>query len=162
MDTAVNQTNVNIDNQEGTGITNQYIVVLLGSEFYGIDISNVDNIVRMQNITRVPKSQDYFNGVINLRGEIVSVMSLRKKFKLEDDEFTDKTRIIILKPDHQEPIGVIVDVVEEVVTLEEDLIEKMSSDNRNDKAKYLLGVGKDGERLISLLNIPAVISDDEK
>ncbi len=163
MDTAINQTTVNAaGEQEGTPITNQYIVVLLGSEFYGIDISNVDNIVRMQNITRVPKSQDYFNGVINLRGEIVSVMSLRKKFKLEDDEFTDKTRIIILKPDHQEPIGVIVDVVEEVVTLEEESIEKMSSDSRNERAKYLLGVGKDGERLISLLNIAAVISDDER
>ena len=57
----------------------QYIVVQIGSEKYGIDISYVDNIVRMQKITRVPKAQPYFKGIINLRGEIVPVMSIRTK-----------------------------------------------------------------------------------
>ena len=140
---------------------NQFIVVELGAEYYGIDISNVDNIVKMQSITRVPKSQEYFNGVINLRGEIVPVMSLRRKFNLDDDEFTDKTRIIILKPEQQEPIGVIVDMVKEVVTLTEDNIEKISVDTKDDKAKYLNGVGKNGDILISILNIANVISDEK-
>lgn len=140
---------------------NQFIVVELGAEYYGIDISNVDNIVKMQSITRVPKSQEYFNGVINLRGEIVPVMSLRRKFNLDDDEFTDKTRIIILKPEQQEPIGVIVDMVKEVVTLTEDNIEKTSVDTKDDKAKYLNGVGKNGDILISILNIANVISDEQ-
>ena len=63
----------------------QYIVVNLGDEQYGIDIKYVDNIVRMQKITRVPKTQSFFVGVINLRGEIIPVMSLRKRFCLEDD-----------------------------------------------------------------------------
>ena len=67
----------------------QYIVVKIGSEQYGIDISYIDNIVRMQKITRVPKIQSYFKGVINLRGEIVSVMSIRNKMGLEDDVFTN-------------------------------------------------------------------------
>lgn len=58
----------------------QYIVVKIGNEQYGIDISYVDNIVRMQKITRVPKAQSYFKGVINLRGEVVPVMSLRTKW----------------------------------------------------------------------------------
>lgn len=138
----------------------QFIVVEIGAEYYGIDISNVDNIVRMQRITRVPKSQTYFNGVINLRGEIVSVMSLRRKFNLEDDEFTDKTRIIILKPEQQEPIGVIVDMVREVVTLSENDIDKISAESKDDKDKYLSGVGKDGDTLISILNIANVISDE--
>ena len=140
---------------------NQFIVVELGAEYYGIDISNVDNIVKMQSITRVPKSQEYFNGVINLRGEIVPVMSLRRKFNLDDDEFTDKTRIIILKPEQQEPIGVIVDMVKEVVTLTEDNIEKISVDTKDDKAKYLNGVGKNGDILISILNIANVIADEQ-
>ena len=140
---------------------NQFIVVELGAEYYGIDISNVDNIVKMQSITRVPKSQEYFNGVINLRGEIVPVMSLRRKFNLDDDEFTDKTRIIILKPEQQEPIGLIVDMVKEVVTLTEDNIEKISVDTKDDKAKYLNGVGKNGDILISILNIANVISDEQ-
>ena len=65
----------------------QYIVVKLGNEQYGIDIQYVDNIVRMQRVTRVPKAQSYFRGVINIRGEIIPVMSLRLKFGLEPDEF---------------------------------------------------------------------------
>lgn len=141
--------------------SSQYIVVVLGAEQYGIDISNVDNIVKMQKITRVPKSQGYFNGVINLRGEIVPVMSLRRKFKLENDEFNDKTRIIILKPEMHDPIGVIVDKVKEVVTLKEEDIEKMGADARDEMSKYLIGVGKNSDSLISLLNIPAVISDGQ-
>ena len=75
----------------------QYIVITFGNEQYGIDISYVDNIVRMQKITRVPKAQPYFKGVINLRGEVVPVMSLRLKMGLEDDVFTYTSRIIILK-----------------------------------------------------------------
>ena len=73
----------------------QFIVVKIGSEQYGIDISYVDNIVRMQKITRVPKAQPYFKGIINLRGEIVPVMSIRTKMDLEPDEFTDVKIIII-------------------------------------------------------------------
>ena len=75
----------------------QYIVVKIGDEQYGIDISYIDNIVRMQKITRVPKIRTYFKGVINLRGEIVPVMSVRKKMNLDDDVITNASRIIILK-----------------------------------------------------------------
>jgi purine-binding chemotaxis protein CheW len=75
----------------------QYIVVKIGSEQYGIDISFVDNIVRMQKITRVPKAQRHFKGIINLRGEIVPVMSIRIKMGLEEDKFTNASRNIILK-----------------------------------------------------------------
>ena len=74
-------------------VKKQYIVVKIGSEQYGIDISYVDNIVRMQKITRVPKAQTYFKGIINLRGEIVPVMSVRKRMGLEDDVFTNASRI---------------------------------------------------------------------
>ena len=99
----------------------QFIVVKIGSEQYGIDISYVDNIVRMQKITRVPKVQPYFKGIINLRGEIVPVMSIRTKMDLEPDEFTDVTRIIILKLEEHGVLGILVDEVKEVVTLAPDL-----------------------------------------
>ncbi len=102
-------------------LSNQYIVVNLGIEQYGIDIKYVDNIVRMQKITRVPKAQKIFKGVINLRGEIIPVMSIRTKFGLENDIYTDKTRIIILKPEQQEAIGILVDSVKEVVSLDEEI-----------------------------------------
>ena len=135
----------------------QYIVVKIGSEQYGIDISYIDNIVRMQKITRVPKAQKFFRGVINLRGEIVPIMSIRRKFELDDDEITDKTRIIILKPEQQEPIGIIVDQVKEVLSLEAENIEKIQSDQKDEKSKYINAVGKYNGNLISILNINGVI-----
>lgn len=140
----------------------QYIVVKLGTEQYGIDIQYVDNIVRMQNITRVPKAQRYFKGVINLRGEIIPVMSLRLKFGLEKDEFTNATRIIIIKLEAGATIGIIVDEVKEVVTLNEDEVDKPNYTENDEKAAYLLGVGKHGDGLISLLNIAGVIVEKEK
>lgn len=76
-----------IETKEVEKDSKQYIVVQIGNEKYGIDICYVDNIVRMQKITRVPKAQVYFKGIINLRGEIVPVMSIRTKMGLEDDGF---------------------------------------------------------------------------
>lgn len=141
----------------------QYIVVKIGVEQYGIDINYVDNIVKMKKITRVPKSQKYFNGVINLRGEIIPVMSIRRKFELEDDSYTDKTRIIILKPDQQEAIGVIVDMVKEVVNLNSSNIDKMAIDAKDELSKYISGIGKNesNNTLISILNINNVIADNQ-
>lgn len=134
----------------------QYIVVKLDSEQYGIDISFIDNIVRMQRITRVPKAQSYFEGVINLRGEIIPVMSLRTKFGLCDKEYDNATRIIIVKPESGAKIGVLVDEVKEVVELEDDSIEKTVYDEQGNN---LLGVGKYNNTLISLLDIQGVIQD---
>ncbi|KAB1437686.1 chemotaxis protein CheW [Candidatus Galacturonibacter soehngenii] len=138
----------------------QYIVVKIGNEQYGIDISYVDNIVRMQKIIRVPKAQHYFKGVINLRGVIVPVMSIRLKMQLEDDKFTNSSRIIILKMD-QALIGIIVDEVKEVVTLENTDIEKMAYDSKEDRTSYINGIGKHAGELISLLDINSVITEKE-
>ena len=141
----------------------QYIVTKLDTEQYGIDISYVDNIVRMTRITRVPKSQPYFKGIINLRGEVIPVMSLRLKSGLPDDEVTNATRIIIIKlEDLDGSIGLLVDEVKEVVTLPDDSIEKPSNSNNGEKAKYLLGVGRTHDTLISLLNMQNVIIEKEK
>lgn len=135
--------------------TRQYIVVMIGNEQYGIDISYIDNIVRMQKITRVPKVQSYFKGIISLRGEIVSVMSLRKKMGLEDDVYTNASRIIILKLEEKGAIGIIVDEVKEVVNLSEDEIDLTAG-----KGKFINGVGKHGDELISLLEISEIVNDD--
>jgi len=139
----------------------QYIVVKIGNEQYGIDISYVDNIVRMQKIIRVPKAQRYFKGVINLRGVIVPVMSIRLKMQLEDDKFDNSTRIIILKMDQQALIGIIVDEVKEVVTLDHADIEKTSYDSKEDRTSYINGIGKHNGELISLLEINSVITEKE-
>ena len=134
----------------------QYIVVKIGNEQYGIDISYIDTIVRMQKITRVPKAQRHFKGVINLRGEIVPVMSIRLKMKLADDEFTNASRIIILKLEEKGMLGVIVDEVKEVVTLSSNEVEKSSG-----KGSCINGVGKHGEELISLFDINAIVEEKE-
>lgn len=139
----------------------QYIVVKTGIEQYGIDIKYVDNIVRMQRITRVPKAQTYFKGVINLRGEIIPVMSMRLKFNLEEDVFTNATRIIIIKLEPQSAVGIIVDEVKEVVTLEDTMIEKVANSAVEDKYGYLSGIGKHNDGLISLLSIASVVIDKE-
>ena len=136
--------------------TMQYIVVGIGNEKYGIDISYIDNIVRMQKITRVPKVQSYIKGVINLRGEIVPVMSIRKKMGLDEDVITDVSRIIILKLEEKGSIGVIVDEVREVITLNMAEVEKQAS-----KDGFINGIGKNNGELISLFEINAIVDEKE-
>lgn len=141
--------------------TTQYIVIKIGDEQYGIDIKYIDNIVRMQHITRVPKVAPYLKGVINLRGEVIPVMSLRLKMELPADEITKATRIIILKVEQDGMIGVIVDEVKEVVTLDNTQIEKVSYDNKEEKSNYINGIGKYEGGLISLLDLNTVTLEKE-
>lgn len=140
----------------------QFIIVRLGDEQYGIDIKYVDNIVRMQHITRVPKVQEYLRGVINLRGEVIPVMSIRVKMDLPADEYTKSTRIIILKLEQQGNIGIIVDEVKEVVTLENSQIEKVAYESKEEKDNFIFAIGKyeDGG-LISLLDLNSVVLEKE-
>lgn len=144
-----------------TNDSKQYIVVKIGSEQYGIDISFVDNIVRLQKITRVPKAQKYFKGIINLRGEVVPVMSLRLKMCLDNDDFTDKSRIIILRVDQRGLLGIMVDEVKEVVTLNSAQIDKYNPDSKDEQSTYIKAVGKHDNQLISLLDIFSIVDDHE-
>ena len=139
----------------------QYIVITVVNEQYGIDIKYIDNIVRMQSITRVPKVQPFFKGVINLRGEVVPVMSIRKKMGLGEDEISNKSRIIILKYESNASIGIVVDEVKHVVTISSDNIERVSHDSKLDAKSFISGVGKVEEGLISILDLATVI-DEEK
>lgn len=136
--------------------TKQYIVVQIGNEKYGIDINFIDNIVRMSKITRVPKVQSYFKGVMNLRGEIVPVMSIRKKMGLPEDVITDASRIIILKLEEKGSIGIVVDEVREVITLNMAEVEKTTA-----KDSFINGIGKNGDELISLFEINAIVEEKE-
>ena len=142
--------------------TKQYISVKIGEEKFGIDIGYVDNIVRMQKITRVPKAQKYFKGIINLRGDIVPVMSARIKMGLDDDVYTSSTIIIILKLEEKGEIGLIVDEVCEVVTLVVDEIDKPNIDaSSTGKELFINGIGKNGDELISLFEIGSIVSDKD-
>ncbi len=141
----------------------QYIVIRYGKEVFGIDIKYVDNIVRMQRITRVPNVASHIRGVLNLRGEVIPVISLRIKMGLEPDEITKMTRIIIIKLESGDSIGVLVDEVLEVIMLNASQIEKVGYNSKESVASFLSGVGKDEERdrLISLLDINATFGEKE-
>lgn len=141
----------------------QYIDVRLGKDLYGIEIKYIDSIIVMQNITRVPKAQPYFLGLINLRGEVIPVMSLRRRLGLEDKEFTSSTRIMIIKPETTAaPVGMIVDEVNEVISLNDDDVQKISYDENDSRALYSAGIGKHGSELINILNIPAIINEKDE
>lgn len=148
--------------QEGKRVPEQFqfIVIRLGEEQYGIDIRYIDNIVRMQSITRVPKVPVYLKGVINLRGEVIPVVSIRLKMGLPADEYSRATRIIILKSEAVGSLGIVVDEVKEVVTLSEDDIEKLSHEPKDGRASFINGIGKNGEELISLLDLNAITLEE--
>lgn len=145
---------------KAVGETVQYIVIRLGEEQYGIDIKYIDNILRMQNITRVPKVAPYLKGVINLRGEVIPVMSIRIKMGLPVDTITKSSRIMIIKMEQQGMIGIIVDEVKEVVTLETTQIEKVAYDSKDEKDTFISGIGKCEGGLISLLDLNTVVPEN--
>ena len=141
----------------------QYIVIKIDDEQYGINIKFIDNIVRMQQITRVPQVDEYLKGVINIRGEIVPVMSVRMKMGLSNDEITKNSRIIILKTEAGDLVGIIVDQVNQVLTIDSNNVEKMRYDDKKGKsnATFVSGVGHYEGGLVSILDLEAVVSDKE-
>ncbi len=149
-----------IDYELSTDVTEtiQFVVVKVGDEQYGIDIKYIDNIVRMQSITRVPKVAPYLKGVINLRGEVIPVLSLRIKMELPPDEITKNTRIIIIKLNH-ESVGIIVDSVKEVVNIDMNNVERVSFENREEKSPFVQGIGKQNGELISLLDLSVILQE---
>lgn len=142
----------------------QIVGFMLGDEEYGVDILSVNEILKMIKITRVPKSSAFVEGVINLRGNVVPILNIRKKFKGEDKPVDDSTRIIILTIENNR-FGIIVDNVTEVIRIKEEDIEEPNLIDSLDK-KYVDGVGKYNGRLLILLKLDQILtiaeSDDNK
>jgi purine-binding chemotaxis protein CheW len=138
--------------------TKQYVIFKLGKESYGIDIRKVTTIEKEEQyfITRVPKTALFVKGVINLRGEIIPVINLRQKFNMDQIGTSEDTRIIIVKID-EVSLGLIVDLVEEVVYISNDVIENVGNITKDASANYIQGVGKLEDRIITLLNLNALI-----
>lgn len=158
MELSINNNQSVLDEEKGRESSNtiQYIVVRLGEEQYRIDIRNIDNIVKMPRITHVPKLPAYLKGVINMRGEVIPVLSIRLKMGLADDVITKATRILIVKLEEEGNVGFIVDEVKEVVTLYETDIEKISSDITAEKGSLINAVGKHNGELISIFDLAAI------
>lgn len=136
----------------------QYIVFKLGEQSYGIDIQNVQIIEKMKAVMRVPKAPYCVKGVMNLRGEILPVVSLRDQFGLEKVDYTDKTRIIIVKLEDS-MVGIIVDEVKEVIEIEETQVENVQNIQGKMKINHILGVGKVEDNIVTLLNLPNIIEE---
>ncbi|GAA3406611.1 chemotaxis protein CheW [Paenibacillus hodogayensis] len=137
------------------------IVFSLAQEQYGVEVDKVRTIERMQPLTRVPKTPPFVKGVINLRGVVVPVIDLRGRFGLEEADYTDNSRIIIVAVKEME-VGMIVDTANDVVDVDSEAIEQPPEIVGGIRAKYLRGLAKLGEgRLLVLLNLEEVLNKSE-
>lgn len=136
----------------------QFIVFKLNEQLYGISIQNVQIIEKIKSIMRVPKVPSCVKGVMNLRGEIIPVISLRDQFNLCEKEYTDKTRIIIVKLEDA-MVGLIVDEVKEVIEIESNQVEVVQNIQGKMKTSHILGVGKVEENIVTLLNLTNIIEE---
>ncbi|MBQ9305858.1 chemotaxis protein CheW [Butyrivibrio sp.] len=136
----------------------KYIIFKINKEVYAIDVKSVNNIIQMPKITQVPSSPKYYRGVINLRGEIIPVMSLRRRMNYDDDCFTSNSRIIILNIGEDNLLGIVVDEVNEVLDISSKDIEQPSQFIKND-ASVVSGVGKIGDMIISILSVDSMIGE---
>lgn len=139
----------------------QLVVFDLASEGYGVDIGAVREIIRMQEITRVPRTPEFVEGVINLRGKVIPVIDLRKRFGLQVADQSKDNRIVVVDIGKQD-IGVIVDAVTEVLRISADSVEPPTSVITSADSDYLLGIAKLESRLIILLDLESVLSEEEK
>ena len=138
----------------------QFVEFKLGEEEYGVDILQVKTIERMMDITRVPKAPQFVEGVINLRGEIVPVIDLKKRFDLPISQETDNTRIIIVNVDDI-TVGMIVDSANEVIQLPQDAIEPAPSIVGGIDSDFLEGVGKMDGKLLIILDLSKILKSNE-
>ena len=138
----------------------QLVVFELANEHYGVDISAVNTIIRMQEITEVPRTPKFVDGVINLRGSIIPVIDLRKRFGLPVSDITKASRIVVVEAASQ-MIGMVVDAVAETLRIPCASIEPPSPVVVSVDSEYLRGIGKQDDRLVILLDLDKVLSSKE-
>ena len=139
----------------------QLVVFDLANEVYGMDIGVVLEIIRMQEITKVPRTPEFVEGIINLRGKIIPVVDLRKRFSLPVTDETADNRIVVVDIDGQ-GIGMVVDAVAEVMRINSGSIEPPSEAITTKESDYLLGIAKLDDRLIILLDMNKLLLKEER
>lgn len=139
-----------------SGDERQLVVFQLGAEFYGVDIARVHEIIRLQTITRVPRAPAFVEGVINLRGKVIPVVDLRRRFGLESSEHTRASRIVVVEIGDN-VVGVIVDGVSEVLRVTGASIEPPSPVVAGIESEYIYGIAKLDDRLVILLDLDRVL-----
>ena len=148
-----------ISTTEASLAERQLVVFSLHNELYGVDINVVREIIRMQDLTNVPETSSFVEGVFNLRGAVTPVIDLRKRLDLIVNEVTTDTRIVVVDVKNQN-IGVIVDRVDEVLRIKADSIEPTSAIITASDSDYILGIAKLEDRLIILLDLEKALSEE--
>jgi len=138
--------------------TKQFLAFELDGKLYGADIMYINNIIEKDMpITRVPGTPGFLEGVINLRGEIIPIIDLRERLGMERADYTEDTRIVIVEKD-EKLVGLKVDRIDEVLTLDDNLVDMVSGNEDEDKPLEMLhGVGKFDDKVIALINIDKII-----
>ena len=140
----------------------QLVTFRIGEEEFGVDILRVQEIIRIMEITRVPKSPDFVEGVINLRGKVIPIIDLRKRFGLEVKEHDKHTRIIVIEMNNM-IVGFVVDAVSEVLRIPADTVEPPPPAVMGGiDSEYINGVGKLEDRLLILLDLDKLLSQEEQ
>jgi purine-binding chemotaxis protein CheW len=137
----------------------QMVLFELGNETYGLDIATVHEIIRMQPITKVPKAPVYVEGVINLRGKVIPVIDIGKKFGFEKAERAKNNRIVVVYL-QDTTLGIIVDAVTEVVRIPNASIEPVSDIVTTGNSDYLQGIAKLANKMVILLALEKLLSGD--
>ncbi len=143
----------------------KFLSFVLGGEEYGLEILRVQEINGLMDITRVPRSPDYVKGVINLRGRVIPIINLRKKFNMPMVEDTERTCIIMVQVnynDSQITMGIIVDEVSEVLNITDEQIEPSPNFGGGMKeADFITGMGKLDGKVVILLDVDSVLNGEE-
>ena len=139
----------------------QLVVFDLGGEAYGVEINEVREIIRIQEVTATPQSPWFVEGVINLRGKVIPVVDLRKRFGLEIRDETKDTRIVVVDIANTD-IGMIVDAVTEVMRIPMSDVEPPSSVVSSRDSDYLMGIAKTQDKMIILLDLQQVLNGAEE
>ncbi len=148
-------------NEETVVDGRQLIVFRLSNESYGIDVRTVREIFQLQDITHVPNAPRYVEGVINLRGKVVPVIDLRQRFGVEAAEATNDSRIVVVEYDGED-IGLIVDAVDEVLSVGADHLAAVAEFTEQDGASLTQGFAQVDEQLVILVDIEKVLSEKEE
>ena len=139
----------------------QLVSFTIGDEEFGVDILKVQEINRMLSVTRVPNSPEYIDGVINLRGKVIPIIDLRRRFRMERKEHDKNTRIVVVELGGK-VVGFVVDAVSEVLRIPKSVTEPPPPIVAGVDAEYITAVGKLEDRLLILLDLEKVLVTDEK
>jgi purine-binding chemotaxis protein CheW len=146
---------------EADGELSQLISFMVGDEEYGLDILRVKEVIRVREITRLPKAPSFVKGIINLRGDVIPIIDLRDKFGLPAQDQTADTRVIVVDVEGK-LVGMVVDSASQVVRIPADQIDPPPPIVGGLSAEFVRGVGKMDDRLIILLDIDRILTTREK